>query len=134
MAEAIAGELLDEYGLSAVVISAGTLGISGRQPADSTQQVLSELDIEPPSTRSQGLSPALLERADYIPVMEPKHARAVADAAPEARDRIVRLWEFADEPLEGISDPVGEDLETFRETRDLLYQCLERWFADLADV
>jgi protein-tyrosine-phosphatase len=134
MAEAIAGDLLDEYGLSAVIISAGTLGISGRQPARSTREVLTEIDIEPPSTRSQGLSPALLERADYIPVMEPKHARAVADAAPKARDRIVHLWEYADRPLEGISDPVGEDLETFRQTRDLLYQCLERWFADLTDA
>ncbi len=134
MAEAIAGELLDEYGLPAVVISAGTLGISGRRPASSTRQVLSEIDIEPPSTRSQGLSPALLERADHIPVMEPRHARAVADAAREARDCVVRLWEYADEPLEGISDPVGEDLETFRETRDLLYQCVDRWFADLTDA
>ncbi len=133
MAEAIARDLLEQRELEAVVISAGTLGITGRPPASLAERVLEEIDLSPPSTRSQGLSPALLKRADYVPVMEPKHARAVEQAAPEAAERLVRLWEYADPPIEGIADPVGENLETFRDTRDLLYECIERWLDELAE-
>lgn len=133
MAAAIARDLLEDRDLSAVIISAGTLGITGKEPAAFTQRALEEVDVEPPSTRSQGISPPLLERADYVPVMEPKHERAVREAAPDNASAIVRLWEHADEPLDGIADPVGENIEAFRETRALIYQCIENWLDDLAE-
>lgn len=133
MAAAIARGMLEDRDLSAVVISAGTLGITGREPAAFAKRALVEADIDPPSTRSQGISPPLLQRADYIPVMEPKHERAVRKAAPNNDSAVVRLWEYADRSLEGIDDPVGEDIETFRETRDLIYQCIDAWFDELAE-
>ena len=134
MAAAIARDMLeDSDDLSAVIISAGTLGINGKEPAAFTKRALTEVGIDPPSTRSQGISPPLLERADYIPVMEPKHEEAILQAAPDAESAIVRMWEYADADLDGIDDPVGQNIEAFRQTRDLIYQCIDTWLDELTE-
>ena len=127
MAEAMTKEMLEERGRPGVVISAGTLGIVGRKPAAFTRRALQEEGFDPPQTRSQGISPGLLEHADFIPVMEPKHAEHLLGISEEFDDKIVRLWHYADEPIERIDDPVGEEIEAFRQTRELLYECIETW-------
>lgn len=134
MAESLAKHILDERGQPAVVISAGTLGLVGRKPASFARSALQEIDVEPPETRSQGISPALMEHAEYIAVMEPKHEEAVVERAPALEEKIVRLWDYAEADLEGIDDPVGENLESFRQTRELLYECLTNWFDRLLDT
>lgn len=131
MCESIAEELLEARGIPAVVISAGTLGIVGREPALAAQKAISEIGLELSGKRSQGVSPALAEHADYLPVMEPKHEEYLLDRVPDAEASIVRLWEYADEDLRRIDDPVGEDIDAFRQTRDLLYQCIENWIDEL---
>lgn len=133
MAQAIAEQLLDDRGIPAVVISAGTLGIVGREPAVGARRALAELDLELSGERSQGVSPAMAKHADYLPVMEPEHEEYLLEHVADAGPKIVRLWEYADGDLSGIDDPVGEDLETFRQTRDLLYRCIERWLDELAE-
>lgn len=136
MAQALAEEKLDERDVPNVVISAGTLGIEGRQPAATAVRALEEWNVELEGQRSQGVSPPLLEHADAIAVMEPKHERQLLERAPELEDKIVRLWEYADRRLDppGIEDPVGDDLETFRACRDLIDECLDAWFDELLDA
>lgn len=133
MAEAIAQEVMEERGVAGAVISAGTLGISGRKPSSTARKALEEREIDPPGTLSQGISPPLMEHADHIAVMAPKHRDYLLENVPAVSQRLVLLWEYADRPLEEISDPVGENLETFRRTRDLLYECIENWLDDLLD-
>lgn len=131
MAQAIAEELLEERGLAGVVISAGTLGLVGREPALEARKALAEIDLELSGKRSQGVSPPMAEHADYLPVMAPKHEDYLRDRVEDADDKIVRLWEYAEGAGSGIEDPVGEDLESFRETRDLLYECIDNWLDEL---
>jgi len=131
MAQAIADELLEERDCPGVVISAGTLGLVGREPALEARKALAEIDLELSGKRSQGVSPPMAEHADYLPVMEPKHEEYLRERVADADDKIVRLWEYAESPHAGIEDPVGEDLDAFRETRDLLYECIENWLEEL---
>jgi protein-tyrosine-phosphatase len=65
--------------------------------------------------------------------MEPKHARSILDLDQRLSDKIVRLWEYVDEDLDGIPDPVGQDIEAFRVARDRIEQGLEAWFDTLSD-
>lgn len=133
MAKAIAERLLEERGIPSVVISAGTLGLVGREPAVEARKALGEIDLELSGERSQGVSPAMAEHADFLPVMEPEHASYLRDRVPDADQKIVRLWEYADGVEMGIADPVGDDLDAFREIRDLLYQSIDNWLDELSD-
>jgi protein-tyrosine phosphatase len=130
MAESLAEKRLDDRGISAVTLSAGTLGLQGRQAARQAQLAMEEVGHDISDHRSQGVSVGLLRHADAIVVMAPKHARKLEDDAPGLTDDIVHLWDWADAQIQGISDPVGEDIETFRACRDLIDTALAAWLDD----
>lgn len=138
MAAALLRYKFDRADRSAVVISGGTMGLQGRRAADFARHAIAERDEAMTSTieshRSQGVSPKLLRRADYLLVMAPKHEEVVRRIAPEATDSIVRLWEHADDgTLDQIPDPVGHDAEVFRGCRDLIEECIDNWLEHTFD-
>lgn len=140
MAVALLRPRLEQRRIPAVVISGGTLGIHGRRAAAFARQVIAELDADDTTEmadcigehRSQGLSPAMLQMADDLVVMAPRHEHHIEQIAPALSDRVVRLWQYADVdiPLSKIFDPVGQDVEVFRRCRDLIGECLEHWLDD----
>lgn len=122
---------------AAVVISAGTLGIQGRRAAEFARLAIAEHDEKMAAHieehRSQGVSPSLVEMADHLLVMAPKHEEYIRQYAPRAAQKIVRLWEFAlDETLLQIDDPVGLGPIAFQHCRDLIDQCLDSWLATIS--
>lgn len=133
MAVAILRQRLRLREIPAVVISGGTLGIQGRRAAEFARRAMAEYSEEAAGHieehRSQGVAPTMLEMADHIIIMSTRHEDFVRRHNPKALSRVVRLWEFAEgaSPLHKISDPVGQDAQTFRECRDLLDGCLQRW-------
>lgn len=131
MAEALLREFLTKAGVDADVVSMGTLGIQDRPAADHAVRALSMLGVDLSQHRSRGLDRALLARADAVLVMAEEHAHSVALRAPEARDRIERIWLFSDEPdrLAEIDDPVGGEIHDFISCRDELIECLRNWVA-----
>ncbi len=130
MAEAIAERVLERRGTSGMAISAGTLGIVGRSAAAHAVRALDEIDLDLSNHRSQGISTGLLARADAIPIMTPDHGRTIVDRSFDLESSLVPLWRYTDHPAtdEGITDPVGGDLEAFRECRDILVDCIDHWF------
>jgi len=139
MAVALLRSKLSQRPLEAIVISGGTLGLQGRRADEFARRAIAGLDgigdeiidvIE--QHRSQAISPAMLERADDIIVMAPRHARFVDEQAPAARDNVVRLWQFGDDPtLTKIPDPVGMDASVFEGCRDLIDGCLDNWLEEV---
>lgn len=127
MAESFAEAFFEQREASAVTVSAGTLGLQGREAAAEAQLAMDEVGHDISDHRSQGVSPGILRHADAIVVMEPKHVRQLESADPSLVDNIVPLWEWSDRPLEGISDPVGQDLDTFRTCRDTIRTALNNW-------
>lgn len=132
MAVALLRVKLDDQGVPAIVISAGTLGIQGRRADEFARAAVAELDAEVGEIiaghRSQGLSPQLVDRADDVVVMAPRHERRVVEMVPDADENIVRLWAYADDTTLGqIPDPVGHDASVFRGCRDLINQCIDNW-------
>lgn len=141
MAVALLRAKLPGRPLEAIVISGGTLGLQGRRADQFARRAIAELDdssgemvetIE--QHRSQAISPAMLERADHIIVMAPRHARFVAENAPAARDHVVPLWQYGDDPtLTEIPDPVGMDASVFEGCRDLIDNCLDNWLDEVCN-
>jgi protein-tyrosine phosphatase len=127
LAEAMARSLFAEAGIPAVLISQGTLGLQGRSAAANSITAASEIGVDLSGHRSQGVSLALMRIADRIVVMAPRHEDELLRADPALAPKIVRLWEYVDEDLDHIPDPVGKDLETFRAARDLIRRGLVAW-------
>lgn len=136
MAVALLRPKLAARDISAVVISAGTLGIHGRRAAAFARRAIAEVDENMGQSiaehRSQGVSSGLVQMADHLVVMAPRHEHHLQKMAPELGTRVVRLWEYAarDDHLDKIPDPVGHDLDVFRGCRDLIDDGLEHWLDD----
>jgi protein-tyrosine phosphatase len=96
------------------VRSAGTSAASGGYAADQAVQVMSERGIDLEAHRSKPLTPALVDEAEVIYVMSTSHAHTIEEWFPESSAK-VRLLD-----PEGVPDPVGQSVERYRETADLL--------------
>ncbi len=130
MAAAFARERLKDRGVPAVVVSAGTLNIRGRPAAAHGIAAMNEVGVDMQSHYSQGIQRAMLEMADWIVVMSPKHEDFIASHAPHVMKKVVRMWEWSERELTQIDDPVGQDLVAFRACRDLLSECIDAWLDD----
>lgn len=130
MAAGLARHKLVERNIEGVVISGGTLNLKGHHAAQAAIIAMEEVGIDISEHYSQGISAPMLNVADTIIVMAPEHEDVLRRAVPKIGPKIVRIWQWADEELEEIEDPVGKSLDHFRQCRDLLNQCLERWMDD----
>lgn len=128
MAAGLAKKYCKERQIDAAIISCGTLGIIGRPAAPNAVAAVAEREVDISDHYSQGVAAGLVKMADFAFVMAPRHERALVDLDPALSAKVVRTWEFADEPIIQIDDPVGKDIVAFRDCRDRLEKCLTNWF------
>jgi tRNA threonylcarbamoyl adenosine modification protein (Sua5/YciO/YrdC/YwlC family) len=114
LAEKLGVERSDLEPSGFTVRSAGTSAVTGGYAADQAVQVMNERGIDLEAHRSKPLTPALVDEAEVIYVMSTSHAHAIEEWFPEASSK-VRLLD-----PEGVPDPVGQSVERYRETADLL--------------
>lgn len=127
MAAGLARAFLDAAGADAVVVSAGTLNINGEPAARFGRDAMKEIGIPIDDHYSQGVQLAMLNAADHIVVMAPRHEAAILESSPLVAPKIVRMWDWAEADLQQINDPVGRDLAAFQACRDLLTECVHSW-------
>lgn len=133
IAAGFARDKLAKRGIPAAVLSCGTLGIAGHPAATFGQMAMEEIGLDISDHYSQGVQPAMLELADWVVVMAPAHETFLRQRIPGIEEKLVRMWEYADEEMPQIADPVGKDLSAFRICRDLLDRCMERWIDSLEE-
>jgi protein-tyrosine-phosphatase len=133
MAEAIARKIAIERGLASVdVASAGTSAWEGAAASDGALLVGMERHLDLGSHRSQQLTRALVESADLIFAMGPHHLERVE--ALGGGEKAYLLTEYPRHGTGGraISDPMGAELEVYRQTADELEREIRRVFDQLA--
>lgn len=111
------------------IFSAGTLGIDGMPATEHAQTVIAEHLGDIIDHRSQGLQRQMLASADLILAMSTEHVEFIEEHYPQFRSKVHLLKQFAHEqPPEDadIDDPIGCDLDTYRECADIIDQELER--------
>lgn len=126
MAEAIAKHALAERGWSHVQVrSAGTHAIEGSPPSPLAIEVLRDLGLDLEGRSAKRLSAELVEWADLILAMGPRHVEAVREMA--GGDKVSLLTEFLEGPEAGesIEDPFGGDRQVYQSVRDLIQASLE---------
>jgi tRNA threonylcarbamoyl adenosine modification protein (Sua5/YciO/YrdC/YwlC family) len=129
MAQALLKKALGERDKAEVeVLSAGISALTGMAATAQTRQLLWQEGIDVSGHRSQQVSRQLLQGSDLILVMGKSHEEEVLRLAPEVKNRLFLLKEFAkitDNGLE-ISDPIGGDLALYSQIFALIKQAVQR--------
>jgi protein-tyrosine-phosphatase len=130
MAAALSGAMMDQAGHQTIIGSAGTLGLQGHAAPPEVASVCRAMGLDVSDHLSRPLTRSLIQVAEAVVVMEEKHGDAVLRLAPEAEERLFFLGDYADIPAD-ISDPIGQNLEAFRKSRDHILACLQRLLPEL---
>jgi protein-tyrosine phosphatase len=118
-------------GLSHLVVdSAGLLGIEGAPAATEAIQVLRDDGLDLSTHRSKGVRKSDLRTADVVIVMSLDHLDALEELFPDGSGAryLLRAFEAGAEPMGGapeLEDPIGTDLETFRQQYRRIKVCID---------
>lgn len=132
LAEALARQMAARRGVEDVeVSSAGTNAWDNAPATDEALLVGMERGLDLTGHRARKLTPAIVSEADLIFVMTPGHLEPVKQMGGRGKAHVID--EYASGAADqGISDPYGGDLETYRHTADTLEEELEKLFDRLA--
>lgn len=129
MAEAYLKKLLQKQHRTDIqVSSAGVMAVAGMGASEGTKEVLANEGIDVSAHRSQRITQELVDRSDIILVMEDVHEDRILQLAPEVKNRLFLLKEFAkikDNKL-NVIDPVGSSLEFYQDTFLIIKDAVER--------
>jgi protein-tyrosine phosphatase len=130
MAEAIARKLLadrlkvkedDLPGRGYRVVSAGTAAGHGGAATEEAEQAVRKYGADLGRHSSQPVTVAMVEEADRVYVMTPRHKGVLVEWMPEHEGKIQLL----DPKGRAIEDPVGGSAEVYRESARHIHEALE---------
>jgi protein-tyrosine-phosphatase len=131
LAEALARQIAARRGIEDLnVSSAGTNAWDNAPATDEALLVGMERGLDLTGHRARKLTPTIVSEADLIFVMTPGHLEPVKQMGGRGKAHVID--EYASGATQGISDPYGGDLETYRHTADTLEEELEKLFDRLA--
>jgi len=129
MAQGLLKKILKEKNRDDVeVLSAGVLAIEGTGVTPQTRELLAQEGINVSAHRAQRLTRQMVDASDFILVMSRGQEEAVMALAPEAKNRLFLLKEFAkisDENMD-IDDPIGRGHDFYSRTLYVIRQAVER--------
>ncbi len=82
--------------------------------------------------RSRQVTRALLQQADLILTMSPSHLLAVDGLGGQGKSYLLSSFATHGESARAISDPIGGEIEVYRDTFDELHALISRAFDRLA--
>jgi protein-tyrosine-phosphatase len=132
MAEGIAREIASKRALDLKIASAGTLGFIGEPASINATKACAEIGVDLTNHRSKALTAKLIEESDLVFGMEYAHLEFAKRLVPALEGRIHLLGEsFGGTNGGEIPDPIGRDMEFFRETRNRIEGEIEKLFENL---
>jgi tRNA threonylcarbamoyl adenosine modification protein (Sua5/YciO/YrdC/YwlC family) len=129
MAEAVLKKILQEKNRDDIeVLSAGIMRVGGLEVTQETRELLKDEGIDVSAHRSEKVAKEIIKKSDIILVMERSHEDHILQLAPEVKNRVFLLKEFAkinDNNL-NISDPIGKSTEFYKQTFATIKEAVER--------
>ncbi len=114
-AKGVAQASLEAEGIE--VVSAGVYALPGTRATPQAVEAVNLLGGDLSRHRSQPLTPELINSADIIFAMGRSHAQSIQSISPAASSKLQLLNADGD-----IEDPIGADLETYRELAEQMQQ------------
>ena len=109
--------------LEVEVQSASTLGLEDRPADPHAVAVCAEVGVDIGDHDAQPLTDELIDWADYVLVMEYRHAAHIREHHPQAGEKVLMLGNFGGNAPE-IADPIGGWRFQFRRSRDEIQRCV----------
>jgi len=104
-----------------IALSAGTAAVSGWPASEEAVEALREKKIDSSNHRSRPVTRSLIEQSDLIITMTERHRQEIIRFDPSAVDRTHLMTSFGSFRVnEDIPDPIGQSLDVYRHTRDVL--------------
>jgi len=129
MAEAVLKKIMkDKKRDDLEVSSAGIMILAGLSASQGTKDALAREGIDVSRHLSHKVTKEMIRKSDLILVMERLHEEAIVRLAPESKNRVFLLKEFAkinDNNLD-ISDPIGRSLDFYEKTLASIKEAVER--------
>jgi len=91
-----------------------------------------ERQLDLGSHRSRKLTRELVAEADLVLVMSPTHIEAVGRLGGVGKVHLLDEYAFGAESVEGIIDPFGGDLESYRIALDAIDRAVQAMFDRLS--
>ncbi len=127
MAQTIFDTLTEDEGLPFRAESAGTAALEGRPIAPNAVAALEEVGIYPRPHSARRVSEAMVEEAELVLAMTPQHAATLRRLGSNPAGGIHALPEYSmGVQGEGIPDPYGFTMTSYRSTSRQLYEHVER--------
>jgi len=129
MAHALLEKALRDRGRSGVeVISAGIMMAGGLSATEETRELLKKEGMDVSNHRSQRVTKEMIKKSDFILVMERIHEECILQLAPEVKNRVFLLKEFAkiDDKDLNIPDPIGRPTEFYAVTLMIIKDAINR--------
>jgi protein-tyrosine-phosphatase len=123
-------QIPSKYKTMVRIQSAGTLGIEGAPASKAATDVMQEKSVDIQHHVSQGLNFNLVDSSDLILTMELEHYDFIKKQFRPKGKKLQLLGDIGgSEPCNdsGIFDPVGGDLGTFRDCRNLIINEIDRF-------
>jgi protein-tyrosine-phosphatase len=116
MAEGLLKKMAQENQIPLEVQSAGLAAFAGVPAAPEAVEACREKGFDISKHESQPLSKTLVMESDLILTMTGKHKEMIVKKMPALETKVVLLSEFAGSGTQDVEDPVGQPLESYRET------------------
>lgn len=126
MAEAIFSALAAEGGLHLEARSAGVAALVGEPVAPKARAALEEVGISVNGHRARQVSAAMIEQADLVLAMTPRHVDALHRLSASSSGKVHTLLGYANDTpdVEGVPDPYGQSMTAHRATVRQLHRNL----------
>lgn len=126
MAEAIFNALASDARLPYEARSAGVAALVGEPIAPHAKAVLEEAGVHAGKHRARQVERAMLEEADLVLAMTPQHVAALHRLAGGTTKKIRTLPGYANDTpdVEGIADPYGMPVSSYRASVRQIYECV----------
>jgi protein-tyrosine-phosphatase len=126
MATAILRRRFEEMGLAdeIEVISSGVYAEEGNRASPLAVTTLAERGMSLENHRSQPMTPAQLQKADIVLVMEESHRRSAFYLQPQHLGKVYLLTELVGRH-DDIKDPFGRPAEAYERTVDTLERLID---------
>ena len=128
LAAAIFDALAEDRGLPFRAESAGVAALEGNPMAPNALVALEEVGIYPQDHSARQVSEAMLEEAELVLAMSPRHVAALNRNFSNLSDnKLHTLPEYASgvSSEEGIPDPYGHTITAYRASVRQLLECVE---------
>lgn len=132
MAEVLLQRLLDQAGVEAEVLSAGTMAWPGGGAHPNSIATVARVGLDLSGHRTRPLTEGLARWADVALGMESSHVASVLELDSDAEAHLITDFLIGD-TRHGIIDPIGSGPELYEEVFSEIRECLENFVDRVID-